>query len=168
MFNVRRGSLVKQTFDYPCIRNNVISLYTIQFIQTRLRLVRWLGKAKGTKCIETDFCIQISARVPKSRRSHSLFSPWMILSQSSKHSPHGTQCGRSPVVPRAHLSHLVPVTPATHWHWPVRRSHCVDVDPCGLQSQAADNQTTKIRGLSSRNERFGNTSYVQISELTQK
>ena len=62
-----------------------------------------------------------------------LWSSLMIVSQLSKHSPQGLQCGRSPVVPRAHRSHLGPVTPGAHWHWPVLRSHCMLKEPCALQ-----------------------------------
>jgi len=60
----------------------------------------------------------------------------MIRSQLSKHSPHGSQCGRSPVVPLSHWSHFSPVMPGSHSHRPVRRSHCCVAEPWRLHSHA--------------------------------
>ena len=67
---------------------------------------------------------------------HSLLRSLTIASQLSKHSPHGTQFGSSPVVPRSHLSHFLPVIPSTQGHCPLTGSHWRASEPSGLHSHS--------------------------------
>ena len=91
--------------------------------------------------IQGDFYDKISHDCGNSDDDDLLLSSVMMVSQSSKHSPQGTQWGMRPVVPRAHLSHLCPPTPAIHSQLPVLRSHCSVAEPTRSQSQPADRNT---------------------------
>jgi hypothetical protein len=73
-----------------------------------------------------------------------------MLLQLSKHSPHGLHSGTLPVVPRAHWSQFLLVTPVLQMHSPVCLLHLEEFDPGPSHSQSKRHKNNKKKRKNSR------------------